>query len=143
MLCGVLNKSWKHHPTKEQLYGQLSPISKTIQVRQKRQSCHCRRSKEKLISNVFLWTLIQGCANKNLHQFCADTRCSLEYLLGAMNDREGVREIHAVSITCVCCVSFIMDIKYKDLFYCNCSVEIFSVILLSKCLYFSAIFWNF
>ena len=31
ILHAVLNKSWKQHPIKQQLYNQLSPISQTIQ----------------------------------------------------------------------------------------------------------------
>ena len=34
MLWAILNKSWRQHPTKHQLYGHLPPIMKTIQVRQ-------------------------------------------------------------------------------------------------------------
>ena len=41
--------------------------------------------------------------SKNLHQLCMDTGCSLEDLLGAIEDRDGwskrVREIHADSMT--------------------------------------------
>ena len=33
MLPAILNKSWRQHPTKQQLYGQLPPITKTIKVR--------------------------------------------------------------------------------------------------------------
>ena len=33
MLRAILNKSWRQHPTKQQLYGHLPPITKTIQVR--------------------------------------------------------------------------------------------------------------
>ena len=33
MLRAILNKSWRQHPTKHQLYGQLPLITKTIQVR--------------------------------------------------------------------------------------------------------------
>ena len=44
MLWARLNKSWRPHPTKRQLYGHLPPITKTIQVRWTR---HCWRSKEK------------------------------------------------------------------------------------------------
>ena len=33
MLQAILNKSWRQHPTKHQLYGHLTPITKTIQVR--------------------------------------------------------------------------------------------------------------
>ena len=32
MLQAVLNKSWRQHPTKQQLYGHLPPITKTINV---------------------------------------------------------------------------------------------------------------
>ena len=55
MLHVVLNKSWKQHLMKYQLYGHLPPISKTIQVRGTRHAGHCRRSKHKIICNVFLW----------------------------------------------------------------------------------------
>ena len=33
MLRAILNKSWRQHPTKPQLYSHLLPITKTIQVR--------------------------------------------------------------------------------------------------------------
>ena len=33
MLRAILNKSWRQHPTKHQLYGHLPPITKTIQAR--------------------------------------------------------------------------------------------------------------
>ena len=36
MLRAVLNKSWRQHPTRLQLYGHLPPITKTIQVRRTR-----------------------------------------------------------------------------------------------------------
>ena len=32
----VLNRSWKHYPTKQQLYGHLHTISQTIEVRRVR-----------------------------------------------------------------------------------------------------------
>ena len=41
MLRAILNKSWRQHPTKHQLYGHLPPITKTIQVRQTRYAGHC------------------------------------------------------------------------------------------------------
>ena len=41
MLEAILNKSWKRHPTKQQLYGHLPPITKTIQVRRTRHAGHC------------------------------------------------------------------------------------------------------
>ena len=56
MLRAILNKSWKQHPIKQQLYGHLPPISKTIQIRWSRHSGHSWRSKDELISNFLLWT---------------------------------------------------------------------------------------
>ena len=55
MLRAVLNKSWRQHPTRHQLYGHLPPITKTIQVRRTRHAGHCWRSKDELISDVLLW----------------------------------------------------------------------------------------
>ena len=56
MLLAVLNKSWKQHPTKQQLYDLQSYIIKTIKVRRTRHARHCWRSKDELISDILLWT---------------------------------------------------------------------------------------
>ncbi len=55
MLRGILNKSWRQHSTRHQLYGHLPPITKTIQVRRTRHAGHCWRSRDELISDVLLW----------------------------------------------------------------------------------------
>ena len=55
MLRAILNKSWRQHPTRHQLFGHLPPITKTIQVRRTRHAGHCWRSREELISDVLLW----------------------------------------------------------------------------------------
>ena len=52
MLRAILNKPWRQHPTKQQLYGHLPPITKTIKVRRTRHVEHCWRSKDELISDV-------------------------------------------------------------------------------------------
>ena len=52
MLQAILNKPWGQHPTKQQLYSQFLPITKTIQVRRTRHVGHCWRSRNKLISNI-------------------------------------------------------------------------------------------
>ena len=57
MLRAILNKSWRQHPTRHQLYGHLPPITKTIQVRRTRHAGHCWRSRDELIRDVLLWTL--------------------------------------------------------------------------------------
>ena len=56
MLRATLNKSWRQHPIKQQLYGHLPPITKTIKIRRTRHAGHCWRSRDDFISDVFLWT---------------------------------------------------------------------------------------
>ena len=95
MLQAILNKSRRQHPTKQQLYGYLPPITKTIKVRRTR---HCWRSKDELISDVLLWTPSHGRAKAGrptrtyIQQPCADTGCSPEDLPEATDDREGCQE---------------------------------------------------
>ena len=98
MLRAILNKSWRQHPTKHQLYGHLPPITKTIQVRRTRHAGHCWRSRNELISDVLLWTPTYGRAKAGwpartyIQQLCEDTRCSPEDLPEAMKDREKWQE---------------------------------------------------
>ena len=94
MLRAILNKSWQQHPTRHQLYGHLPPITKTIQVRRTRYAGHCGRSRDKLKSDVFLWTPTYGrekagrTARTYIQQLCEDTGCSPDDLPEAMNDWE-------------------------------------------------------
>ena len=60
MLRAILNKSWRQHPTRHQLYGHLPPITKTIQVRRTRHAGHCWRSRDEPISDVLLWIPTYG-----------------------------------------------------------------------------------
>ena len=98
MLRAILNKTWWQHPTRHQLYGHLSPITKTIQVRRTRHAGHCWRSREELIRDVLLWTPTYGQAKAGrptrtyFQQLCEDTGCSPEDLPEVMNDREKWRE---------------------------------------------------
>ena len=62
MLAAILNKSWRQHPTTQQLYGHLTPITKTIKVRRTRNSEHYCRSKDEPISDILLWTPSHGVA---------------------------------------------------------------------------------
>ena len=58
MLYAVLNKSYKQHPTKQQLYSHLPPISQNIQA--------MRGTAEEVrtnTSNVLLWTPTYGCVS--------------------------------------------------------------------------------
>ena len=109
MLQAILNKSWRQHPTRRQLYSHLPPITKTIQVRRTRHAEHCWRTKDELISDVLLWTPAYGQekagrpARTNIQQLCEDTECSPEDLPEGMNDREKwrkrVRDIRACGTT--------------------------------------------
>ena len=100
MPWAILNTSWRQHPTKQQLYGHLLPITKTIKVRRNR---HCWRSKD----DILLWSPSQGRAKAGrpattyIQQLCADTGCSPEDLLGAMDDRVGWREKVRESTVCL------------------------------------------
>ena len=105
MLQAILNKSWRQHLTKQQLYGHFLPIMKTIKIRQTRHAGHCWRSRDELISDVLLWTPSHGWAKVGrpartyIQQLCEDMGCSPEDQPEVMNDqeewRERVRDIHA------------------------------------------------
>ena len=105
MLRAILNKSWRQHPTRHQLYGHLPPITKTIQVRRTRHAGHCWRS----VGEQLLWSPTHGRAKTGrpartyIQQLCEDTGCCPEDLPRAMNDREEcrerVRDIRATSAT--------------------------------------------
>ena len=60
MLRAILNKSWRQHSTKQQLYGHLPPITETIKVRRTRHAGHCWRSRDELISDALLRTSSLG-----------------------------------------------------------------------------------
>ena len=98
ILRAILNKSWRQHPTKQQLYGHLPPITKTIKVRRTGHVRRCWRSRDELIRDVLIRTPSHGRAKAGrpnrsyIQQFYVDTRCSPEDLPEAMNDWEGWRE---------------------------------------------------
>ena len=126
MLRAILNKSWRQHPTKHQLYGHFPPITKTIQVRQTRHGGNCWRSSDELIIDVLLWIPTYGRAKTgrpartNMQQLCEDTGCSPEDLPEAMNDREKwrerVRDIRAGGMTWWWwCVSLNLPILFQSM----------------------------
>ena len=109
MLWAILNKSWQQHPTRHQLYGNLPPVSKTIQARRTRHTGHFWRSKDEIVSDVLLWTPAYGQSKAGwpartfIQQLCDDTGCNPEDLPEAMNHRETWRkrvwDIHASRTT--------------------------------------------
>ena len=86
MLRAILNRSRKQHPTKQQLYDHLPPITKTIQIRRTRHAGHCWRSGDEFISDELLWAPSHGRAKVGwpartyIQQLCEDTGCSPEDL---------------------------------------------------------------
>ena len=94
MLRAISNKSWRKHPTRNQLYGHLPAITKTIQVRRTRHAGPCWRKRDEFISDVLLWIPTYGrekagrTARRYIQQLCKDTGCSPEDLPEAMNDWE-------------------------------------------------------
>ena len=97
ILQATWNKSWRQHPTKQQLYHHLPPIAKIIQVRRTRHAWHCRRSKGEIISDILLWTPSYGRAKVGrpaityIQQLCVNPGYSLQGLPGAMDVRNGWR----------------------------------------------------
>ena len=98
MLRAILNKSWRQHPARHQLYDHMPPITKTIQARRTRHAGHCWINRDELISDVLLWTPSndRAKAGRPAHTYigllCEDTGCRPEDLPEAMNDREKWRE---------------------------------------------------
>ena len=97
MLRAISNKSWRHNPTKQQLYGYLPPITKSIKVRRTRHAGHWWWSRDELISDVHLWSSYDRAkagrpARTYIQNSSVDTGCSHEDLPEAMHDGEGWRE---------------------------------------------------
>ena len=87
-----MNKSWKQHPTKWQLYSYLHTISQTIHVRWTIHVGHCWRSGQTLKwyspMDSSTWTHQCWLTCKTHHKLCADTGCYLEHLLMVMTYRD-------------------------------------------------------
>ena len=98
MLHAILNKSWKQHPTKHQMYGHLLPISQIIQIRWARHTGHWWKSKDKLIKDILLGTPKHGHTSIGrqtktfINQLCEDIGCCLEDLPIGMDDKKEPKE---------------------------------------------------
>ena len=120
MIQAILNKSQKQHSMKQQLYGHLPPISKTVHVRRTRYVGHCWRSEDKPIKDILLWTQRHGCAcvgwpaRTYLHQLCVDTGSSLEDLPGMTDDRDRWRERQGN--VCYQCDLIMMNSNYSSMY---------------------------
>ena len=54
LLCAALNVSWRDYISNKELYGDLSPISTSLQIRRLQFSGHCWRSKNETVSQLLL-----------------------------------------------------------------------------------------
>jgi len=92
MLRAILNISWRERPTKEQLYGKLSPISEVIPERRLPFAGHCFPSKDELISDIILRILshrnrsVERPLKTYVDQLISDSRLTLEDLPTAIMD---------------------------------------------------------
>ena len=99
MLRAILNRSWRQHTTKQQLYSHLPSVTKTIQIRRTRHTGHCRRSRNELISEVLQWTPSHGRAKAGrpariyMQQLCEYTgvalgTCRKRWTIGRGGEKE-------------------------------------------------------
>ncbi|KAI8497815.1 hypothetical protein Bbelb_244670 [Branchiostoma belcheri] len=98
VVAAVLNKSWKKHPTKAELYGTLPSVSATIRERRARFAGHCYRHKDELASELLLWAPTHGHSSAGrphrtfIHQLAEDAGVRAEHLGQLMADRAAWRE---------------------------------------------------
>ena len=50
------NLSWKAHPTRKQIYGDLLPPSTLLRGRRVQFAGHCLRAEKEVVSSLILWT---------------------------------------------------------------------------------------
>ena len=55
LLMRVKNLSWKHHPSKQQIYGDLPPVSSLVKSKRVQFAGHCLRASSEIISPVILY----------------------------------------------------------------------------------------
>ena len=95
MIRAALNKSWKEHLTKEELYKRIPMVTETIRKQRTSFAGHCRRADNELAITVLLWQPQQGQRSRGrpaktyVDQLVEDTECTLEEIPNAMNDRDG------------------------------------------------------
>ena len=107
MLCAILNIYWKQHPQNSSCMATWFPSYKTIPIRWTRRMILLEKQEQNHEQHFLMDPYTQICqcwpTSMNLSQLCTDSGCSLEDLLGMMNDRdkswEGVKELCALSTT--------------------------------------------
>ena len=92
LLMRVQNLSWKHHPTKKDIYGTLTPVSDIVKARRVQFAGHCQRAENETISTLLLWKpLSRNVRGRKLSYpdvISRDTGIQRQDLGQAMQDRD-------------------------------------------------------
>ena len=103
MLRAILNISWKGHPTKIRLYGNIPPLKSILRIRRTRFVGHCYRREEEIIKDILLWTPNHGTTKLGrprktyVKQICDDTGLTTEELKIAMKYRTMLKNIFEIA----------------------------------------------
>ena len=85
------NLSWKDYHTLNDIYGNITPISRRLASRRHRFVSHCFRDKSQIISDLILWKLPSYRKRKGplnyIDAVSRDTNIGYEELPTAMSDR--------------------------------------------------------
>ena len=96
-LMRIQNLSWKNHPTKKQIYGNLQPISSIVAERRARFAGHCSRAANQCISNILHLRLPQCKRGRRpltfLDTVSRDTEIHIDDMRNAMGDRAVWRNV--------------------------------------------------
>lgn len=97
LLMRVKNISWRQHKTKDEIYGNLHPISDVVAIRRTRFAGHCYRAKDQVVSDVLLLRLQRPVRGKRpfsyLDSITRDSKVSLDDLPTLMNDRDRWKDV--------------------------------------------------
>ena len=97
ILMDVKNLSWKHHPTKHVIYGDLPPLSSIVRSKRVQFAGHCFRATTEIISSLVLWKPKSVGRRSRKLSFVdtlkRDTNLNEQDLQTAMLDRECWRKI--------------------------------------------------
>ena len=95
LLMRFQNISWKSHPTKGQLYGDLPPIYSIFKTRRIQFAGHCFRAENEIILSLNLWTPSTHSRNRKLAYpdvIARDAGINRQDLERVMQDRDTWRK---------------------------------------------------
>ena len=97
LLMKAKNISWKKHPTLQQIYGDLPPITTVLAKRRARFAGHCMRASDQSISSILPWRVRQANRGRRpltfLDTVARDAGLDVGDIKNAMLDRAVWRDI--------------------------------------------------